>query len=119
MATDPFARICRLAATLPGIEPGTSYRTPALKVRGKLLCRLKEDGETLVLCCSGLDEKEFLLQTEPDLFFETDHYKGWAAVLVRLDRIDDARLQALITQAWEREAGKRLLAARAAASHSP
>lgn len=37
------------ALALPNVEEGTSYGTPALKVRGKLFVRLKEDGETIVL----------------------------------------------------------------------
>ena len=39
----------RLAMALPGVEEGTSYGTPSLKVRKKLLTRLREDGETLVV----------------------------------------------------------------------
>ena len=39
----------RLGSELPEVEAGTSYRTPALKVRGKMFARLREDGETLVV----------------------------------------------------------------------
>ena len=45
-----FARILRSADHLPEIEESTSYGTPALKVRGKLIARLK-DAETLVIMC--------------------------------------------------------------------
>ena len=57
-----FAAVCACAKRLPGAEVATSYGTPALKVKGKLFARLKEDGETLVLrttwkdrwsCCCG------------------------------------------------------------------
>lgn len=41
--------IRELARRFPGVEEGTSYGTGALKVKGKLLVRLKEDGETIVL----------------------------------------------------------------------
>jgi len=34
---------------LPEVELSTSYGTPALKVRGKLIARLKEDGESIVV----------------------------------------------------------------------
>ena len=48
-----FARATAAAAAagLPGIETGTSYGTPALKVRGKLILRVK-DADTLVLMCA-------------------------------------------------------------------
>jgi hypothetical protein len=35
-----------LALRLPGVEESISYGTAALKVRGRLFVRLKEDGET-------------------------------------------------------------------------
>lgn len=112
MARNHIDRIRKLGLTLPGVEEGTSYGTMALKVRKKLLCRMKEDGETMVFPCSGLDEKEFLMQTEPEIFFETDHYKGWASVLVRLSQLQDKHLFELIEQAWRRLAGPKLIAAR-------
>lgn len=114
MARDHAARIRRICLALPGVEEGTSYGTTAFRVRKKLLVRMKEDGETLVLKTDGLDDKEILLAAQPDLFFETDHYKGWPAVLVRLAKISDARLKALIETAWRREAGPKLLAQLAA-----
>ncbi|WP_421578538.1 hypothetical protein [Shinella sp. M31] len=75
MSDDPLlARLQRLAEDLPGVETGTSYGTPALKVAGKLFVRIK-DGETLVLMVP-LDDKERLIERTPDLRYETDHYKG-------------------------------------------
>jgi len=64
----------RLAAhALPGVEDSTSYGTPALKVRGKLLARLHQSGECLVLRADLLD-REILLQSDARVFFITDHY---------------------------------------------
>jgi hypothetical protein len=94
---------------LPGLEEGASYGTPALKVRGKLIARLK-DAETLVLRCP-LDEKEHLMELEPETFFETDHYKGWPAVLIRLSRVEPAKLRQLLERAWRTQAPKRLVSA--------
>ena len=44
-----FDDIRKLALAWPEVEDGTSYGTPALKVRKKLLVRLKEDGDSLVM----------------------------------------------------------------------
>ena len=44
-----FEPVRRAATGLPEVDESTSYGTPALKVRGKFLTRLKEDGETIVL----------------------------------------------------------------------
>ena len=103
-----FARILRSADHLPEIEESTSYGTPALKVRGKLIARLK-DAETLVIMCA-IDEKDMLMEVDPKVYFETDHYKGWPAVLVRLKVIGDAKLRYRLEQAWRLKAPKRLVA---------
>jgi hypothetical protein len=56
-----FQRILRLVAEagLPGVEEGTSYGNPALKVGGKSFATVKNH-ETIVISI-GLDEKEALL----------------------------------------------------------
>lgn len=48
---------------------------------------------------SDLDDKEALLAGEPEVFFTTDHYDGYPAVMVRLAEIDEARLTGLLTDA--------------------
>ena len=96
-----------LARGLPGIEPGTSYGTPALRVGRKSLVRMK-DAETLVLMCP-IETKEPLMEAAPEIYYQTDHYKGWPAVLIRLGVIGDAELGHRIETAWRTQAGKRLL----------
>jgi hypothetical protein len=113
-SSDPFARVRAAAAHLPEVEASTWYGTPALKVGGKGFARLK-DADTLVVLCA-LDEKEMLLEADAKVYFETDHYKGWPAVLVRLQHIDTAQLRHRLEQAWRLRAPKRLTAAR---DHDP
>jgi hypothetical protein len=45
----------------------------------------------------------------PGIYYETDHYKGWPAVLVRLSEITDQELAHRLTIAWRDRAGKRLV----------
>jgi hypothetical protein len=45
----------KFALALPGAEEGTSYGTPAFKVRGKLFLRLHQSGEALVVGIDGND----------------------------------------------------------------
>jgi hypothetical protein len=97
------------AAKWPETEEALWYGTPSLKVRGKGFCRLK-DGETLVLLMP-MEEKEMLLELEPEIFFETAHYKGWPAVLARLPRMDAKMLGHRLDRAWRQKAPKRLVAA--------
>lgn len=47
------------------------------------------------------DDKMALLEGEPEIFFTTDHYNGYNAVIVRLDAIDNERLRELVEMAAE------------------
>ncbi|WP_349433351.1 hypothetical protein [Pararhizobium sp. A13] len=105
-----FERIVRLAqaAGLPEFTIGTCYGTAALAVRGKSFVRIKEAGILVVMC--ALEEKEMLIELAPNLYFETDHYKGWPAMLVRLGVISDQDLTQRLMAAWRQKAPKRLAA---------
>jgi len=46
-------------------------------------------------------EKQALVLGEPDLFFTVPSYNGWPLVMLRLDQVDVARLEELITDAWQ------------------
>jgi hypothetical protein len=106
-----YDTVRKLARRLPGVEEGTSYGTPALKVHGKLIVRLKEDGETIVLI-TDFFERDYLLRSAPETFFITDHYKDYPSVLVRLPKVGLEQLRVLLEDAWRRRAPKRLLASR-------
>ena len=59
----------------PGAEEGTSYGTPAFKVKGKLFVRLREDG-ALVVVLGGIGDREALIAEDPDTFYITPHYEN-------------------------------------------
>lgn len=104
-----FEEVRQFARTLPGIEEGTSYGTPAFRVRGRFLGRLHDDGERLVLKID-LVEREALLQMQPSTFTVTRHYEPYPLVLIRLETVDPLELRELITEAWRQGAPKRLVA---------
>src|SRR5580698_8545454 len=82
-----FEQVRLPAQAFPGVGDSTSYGTPALKVRGKLLARLHQSGECLVLRADLLD-REILMQSDPKVFFVTDHYRDYPWILVRLSAVD-------------------------------
>ncbi|HTQ81083.1 MAG TPA: MmcQ/YjbR family DNA-binding protein [Thermoanaerobaculia bacterium] len=108
-----FDTVRELALALPGVEEGTSYGTPALKVKGKFLLRLREDGESLAVRLD-FDTRDLRLQADPEAFFLTDHYRGYPAILVRLSAVSIEALQEVIEEAWRFVAPKRLVAQREA-----
>lgn len=105
-------RLLRLAGklNLAEVEVGTSYGKPALKVRGHGFVSLKED-DIMVLHCP-LEMKEVLMEAAPDIYYQTPHYHGWPALLVRLDAIDDEELGLRLEDAWRFRAPRTLAASR-------
>ncbi len=95
-----------IMAAFPHTLESTSYGTPAYKVNKKLLLRLKEDGETLVL---HSDDRDIFLEKDPAVFFFTDHYANYPYVLVKLSKIRKDKLRAAIIQSWKELAPKKLL----------
>lgn len=103
-----FERVGRCAGHLAGVERSTSYGTPSLKVKGKSFCRMKEKMENVLVVMVPLGLKEALIEAEPDKYFETPHYAGYAAMLVRLDAVTDEELTTRLECAWQEKAPARL-----------
>jgi hypothetical protein len=101
-----FDDIRKLTLAWPEVEDGTSYGTAALKVRKKLLARLREDGDSLVVLGVPLDERDMLVESQPKLFYFTDHYRDYPIVLVRLSKAKRASVEPLLRRRWRELASK-------------
>jgi hypothetical protein len=110
-----FEPVRRAATGLPEVEESTSYGTPALKVRGKFLARLKEDGETIVLRVD-FDSRDAMMRVQPEVYYITDHYRDYPTVLVRLKAVTRAQLRELLADAWRLVAPRSLVAKKRAAA---
>jgi hypothetical protein len=99
-----------LALSFPEVEESWEGR-PAWRVRGKLFAwkaRERDGGELAVRV--DRDEKQLILDANPDVYFQTPHYHGYPGVLVRVDRIDREELAQRLEDAWLIQAPKRLAA---------
>ncbi len=106
-----WEQVCALALRYPGVEAGESHKTPAIKVKGRFLARLRTEAEgALAIRCDFVD-RQILLQAAPEVFFITDHYRDYPAILVRLDRIGKAELASVIERAWRFVAPAKLVQA--------
>ncbi|MGJ4927247.1 MmcQ/YjbR family DNA-binding protein [Bradyrhizobium sp. HKCCYLS2038] len=106
-----FDDVRAFALAWPEVGGGTSYGTPALKVRKKMLARLKEDRDSLVLPGVPPDERAMLVETRPTLFYFTDHYRDYPIVLLRLSKAQRADVEPLLRRQWRALASKKALAA--------
>lgn len=103
MTTESDVR--ELALALPQTTEKSSYGTPGFRVRDKLFARIREEG-VLVIWCQSLEEKDFLIEGEPEKFFTTPHYDGYANVLVRLAAVDHEELGELLAESARIRAGQ-------------
>jgi len=97
-----FATVRKLAAGLPGVEEGTMYGAQALKLGGRFLAcmatnKAAEPG-TLVVAV-GFDQRDALIEEQPEVYYLKDHYLDYPCVLVRLARIDREALGGLLREA--------------------
>jgi hypothetical protein len=103
-------RALALALDLPNVIETTSWGQPTLKAHGKLWCWWSPTENAPVFKVSR-EERELLLEMEPDVFFVTDHYRPHGLVLARPDRIDPQWAQAKLKSTWREMAPKKLLKA--------
>jgi hypothetical protein len=99
-----------IALSFPEVEEASEGR-PAFRVRGKLFAWMarERDGGGLAVRVDR-DEKELLLQSNPEIYFSTPHYEGYPAVLIRLESIGRDELAERIEDSWLIQAPKRLAA---------
>lgn len=89
---------------LPGVTIGEFMKRPSLRHRGKSIIGSK-DGEALVVNCP-LEMKELLLEAGPNVYFQTEHYAGYPAILMRPEAVDRDILRTRIIAAWKMNATK-------------
>jgi hypothetical protein len=116
MVTPDQARA--LAGALPLVEDTSSDRALAFAIAGKGFAwslmerdapkkpRVPVLGVLAVRC--DIARKEMLIEAAPDVFFSTDHYRGYPAVLVRLEAVEADELAGLLADAWAIQAPARL-----------
>jgi hypothetical protein len=96
----------RMALALPGVQEGVCHGTPAFYVRRKLMLRLWENGETLVVKFPK-EKRAALIRGNSDVFSVTDHYRNYPAVLVNLQAVNRELLGRMIEGAWRMQASRK------------
>ena len=104
MSADPLDRWDRVVAyalTLPGTAAATSWGAPAIAVaaNGRAFIYPSRERETSFALSIDLATIELLKETEPETYWQSPHYEGWPAVLVRFDSPDPERVRDVIRRA--------------------
>ncbi len=102
---DDWNTLVAFALSLPGTHVGARYGKPAVKVTANdraFLSTSSEDGSFVLQI--DRDTKALLIETDPDTYWETPHYHGWPALLVRYASADPKRVTAMIERARDQAA---------------
>jgi hypothetical protein len=99
-----FDSVRKIGLALPDVEETTMWGVPALKVRGKLLAcvpshKSAKPGSLVVRV--DISDRAHLLEEAPEIYYLTDHYVGYSAVLVRLSCISEGVLRDLLGMAYK------------------
>jgi hypothetical protein len=99
-----------VASSLPEVEESTQGRA-AWRVRGKLFAweARERDGGGLAVRVDR-EEKQLILDSNPELYFASPHYRGYPGVQIRLELVDRDELRMRLEDAWLIQAPKRLAA---------
>lgn len=108
MKETEIGRMLRLCAAMRLLEvtQSTSYGTPSIKVKTRNFASVRGPDEMVLHC--PLEQKELLMEMAPEIYWQTDHFKGWPGLLVRLRVIGDEELALRLEDAWRFRAPRRL-----------
>lgn len=108
----------KLILALPDVAEGRSYGMPSFLLAGKFFARFRDADTVLVLQLGSIDERDMLMALDPEVFFFTEHYRDYPAVLIRLANVPRALLADVVKVAWTDVAAKRRVASRRKAGRS-
>jgi hypothetical protein len=97
-----FDAVLKLGASLPGVKASSAARGISLKLKGQLVActAINPSAEpNSLMVCIDFPARDFLLEQQPDIYYITSHYRGYATVLVRLARVGHPELRNLLEQA--------------------
>ena len=98
-----------IVMSFPGAEKGISYGRPSYKVNGKFFTRLRREDDSLVLLEVSFDEREMLIEAEPETFHFPAHYKDYPSVLARMASLHPGSFRNFLDRRWRKIAPRKLV----------
>jgi hypothetical protein len=94
---------------LEGITETISWGQPTLKAFGKIWFYWNPKENAPVFKVSSFDERDMLIEADPETFFTTDHHRPHAIILVRPERLDPEWARQNLLRVWKAQAPRRVL----------
>jgi len=102
-----FEAVKNIALTYPDTEESISHEgTPSVKVRGKLMCRLHDNGEFIPIRLD-FELREKYLDSHPEIFHLPDHFKSYPYICMWTHNYDKKLLMEVLEQSWKGLATKK------------
>jgi hypothetical protein len=102
------AQLKTIALSFPLANEKPSYGKPSFFIAKKFFTRLRAEDNSIVFIVDGMDQRDMMLELDPQTYHITDHYKDYPAVLVRMERITPDELEAMLERRWRKIAPKKL-----------
>lgn len=104
------AQIRDIVMAFPGASEYAGHGgRPAYRIGRKFFTWVRDEVDSLVVYVGSIDERDSLVESDPDLFHFTDHYRDWPIVLVRLKRASPKLVRTMLEARFRAIATKTLL----------
>lgn len=97
------------ALALPGVEEGFNMGSVVFKANGKVLARLLGGGQAM-LVGMDFDARDLMLETQPDVFQITPHYRDYRGVIATLAPLDAEQCRSLLERRWQEIMPRKIVA---------
>ncbi|ESQ80515.1 MmcQ/YjbR family DNA-binding protein [Asticcacaulis sp. YBE204] len=105
-----FEMLRDITLAYPDTEETMSWDARSFKVNKKVMFFWNPTHDCPVFKVP-YEERDFLLEVDPETFFTTDHHKPWPLILARPDKVDIDWVKANIERVWRAQVKKTTLKA--------
>lgn len=95
-----FEAVRQVALSLPNVKEGTAWGYPAFRASGKIFLCFRKDLDAISIRAS-FDQRDEMMETSPETYFTTEHYRLYPWVLAHLKTLDPSVVPDLVRMGWQ------------------
>jgi len=95
-----FEKVRQAALKLPDVEERGAYGLRGFSVKKQPFLIFREQLDAVVFRAT-FDQRDAMIEEDPETFFTNDHYRNYPWVLVRLKKLRAPVLAVLLEMAWK------------------
>jgi hypothetical protein len=101
-----FEAVRKEALSLPNVEEGTAWGFPAFRTNGKMFLCFRDDLASIV-CRTSFEQRDAMIEEEPETYYTTDHHRPHPWVLARLAKLRPDAVHDLLQMSWRARRAKK------------